>query len=179
MFILCILFSLFIYATVKYNNIRTIENNTKNTQKNVDVNFMPTINNNVLILDKLGYYNFNKNDILMCFLLDCMNHLLFYSNPNYTKSDFFENCSEQDPVEISIFYDEFEKKCLELGKGKMDLTVGEIISYIKKSDIYKNLDKELSLKFKRAILLSKHLNDKTSEKLINNLTIQELNLLTE
>ena len=52
------------------------------------------------------------------------------------------------------------------------------MTFIKKSEIYKKLDQELSYKLKRSIILSKFINETTVEKLINALSIDELNLLS-
>jgi hypothetical protein len=107
-----------------------------------------------------------------------MNFLLYCDNPNYTKNSFLIDCCNLNIESITNFSDDFEKLCLQVQKNKMDFTVGEIIKFIKKSTIYKKLEQELSLKFSRAIILSKFTNETSTQHLINSLTIDELNRLT-
>jgi len=176
MFLLCTLFfALFLYNIFKlYPSRKTIDDaiELNCTTENKDKK-----NDNVVILDKLGYYNLNVNDIRFCFVSECMNYLLYCDNPNYTKTDFLTDCCGIDDTQITNFCNDFENFCLKIHKNKMDFTVNEIVSFVKKSDIYKILDQELGLKLKRAVILSKFTNEVKTEKLINALTIDELNLL--
>jgi hypothetical protein len=82
-----------------------------------------------------------------------------------------------DSNSIEKLYTEFEILCTQLKKCKLDFTIGEIINFIKNSDIYKKLEVELNYKLKRSIVLSKFINDTTSDKLIDSLTLQELEIL--
>lgn len=173
MFLLCTLFAIFLYNILKFFPSHKIIDDT------INYNFIKKkLNDNVTILDKLGYYNFNKNDIKTCFLLECMNYLLYCDNPNYTKTDFLVKCCNLDDKEITDFSNNFQNLCLQTHKNKMNFTVNEIMTFIKKSEIYKKLDQELSYKLKRSIILSKFINETTVEKLINALSIDELNLLS-
>jgi hypothetical protein len=135
-------------------------------------------NLNVIILKKLGYYNLNITKSKNSFLTTLMNLLLFYDSSNYTKIDFpdyklYEN-------EMTILVNDFENLCIGMGMGKnkMDLSVNEIMNFIKKSDIYKKMNQDLYFKVNRAVVLSKYLNEKTTYNLLDALSIDEITLLT-
>lgn len=173
MFLLCTLF----FALFLYNIFKKCPSK-KTIDDAIESNYLAhKTNDNVAILNKLGYYNLNINDIRFCFVTECVNYLLYCDNPNYTRTDFLTDCCNIDNTQMTNFCNSFHDLCLKIHKNKMDFTVNEIVSFIKKSDIYKILDQELSLKFKRAIILSKFTNETSTQKLINALTIDELNLL--
>ena len=83
-----------------------------------------------------------------------------------------------DMDSVEELYVKFEKICTDEKKNKMDFTINEIITFIKKSDIYIKIEQDLGFKLKRAIMLSKYTNSITSDKLINALTLEELNILS-
>ncbi len=136
-------------------------------------------NDNVSILTKLGYYNININAVKIGFILECTNYLLYAHDINFNEiytfgfDDWF---LDMDSVEE--LYVKFEKICTDEKKNKMDFTINEIITFIKKSDIYIKIEQDLGFKLKRAIMLSKYTNSITSDKLINALTLEELNILS-
>ena len=170
----CILFFVFfVYYFLKYfPSKKVIDDAIKSNF------FKKEPNNNVIILEKLGYYNLNINEIRFCFIFECINYLLYCDNPNYTHNHFLNDCCDLDEKQIENFCDNFKNLCISRHKNKMDLTINEIKAFIIKSNIYKKLDRELYYKFKRAIILSKFVNEIETEKLINALTIDELNLLS-
>ena len=138
-------------------------------------------NNNIIILSKLNYYNVNINATRTSFILECMEYLLYSRNPNFTQEytfcfENFDNFNLDDGF-IEKLYTEFEILCMQLKKCNSDFTIGEITNFIKNSDIYKKLELELNYRLKRSIVLSKFIDDNTSDKLINSLTLQELELL--
>jgi hypothetical protein len=183
MFLLfAVLIGLFIYNILYFFKI-LYQNDTFMTSSG-DLNFDNSLktnkkNDNVIILEKLGYYGININEIKLFFILECMNYLLNNDNPNYINyvknSKFYKYNNEQ----IEKLSENFQQFCSSIQKNKMDLSMGEIKKFIIKSEAYKNIERELFLKLKRAVLLSKFTNEITANKLINSLTIEELEFLTK
>ena len=175
MIFLCIvLFAFFIYSILYHLPSNKIINNS------FDKEYL-TIksNDNVSILSELGYYNININAIKIGFISECMNYLLFAHNPNFNEIYIFTfDDWNMDIKTIENLYVEFEKLCAEIKKQKIDFTISEITNFIKKSNVYMKLEHELSFKFKRAIILSKYINNITTNKLIDVLTLEELTLLS-
>jgi hypothetical protein len=178
MFFLCaFIFSFFIYSILQHlpyiKNKNYFFNKKYPLDKWID-------NTNISILSDLGYYNININSIKISFISECMNYLLYAHNPNYTEVynfTFDEMDIDIDIDDIEDLYINFENYCTEIKKYKTDFTIGEITTFIKKSDIYIQIEKDLGLKFKRAIILSKFTNCFTIDKLRDALTPEELTIL--
>jgi hypothetical protein len=171
---LCIFFfAFFVYSIVQCIPSKKFINNSFDEEYEIE-----QTNNNVIILSKLNYYNVNTNASRTSFIVECMEYLLYSRNPNFMEeyTFCFDNFN-MDSNSIEKLYTEFEILCTQLKKYKLDFTIGEITNFIKNSDIYKKLEVELNYKLKRSIVLSKFINDTTSDKLIDSLTLQELEIL--
>jgi hypothetical protein len=151
------------------------ENKVKNTEETQQ----SFTNDNVSILKKLNYYNLNINDIKTNFVIETMNYLIYCDNPNYEKNISVVNLDLIDENEMKILCNEFINLCDKKNKNKMDFTINEINLFIKNTNTYKFLVKELNFKLKRAVMLSKYTNDTKAKKIINDLTLNELEILTK
>ena len=60
-----------------------------------------------------------------------------------------------------------------------DLTFNELRIFITKTTVYKNLEERLNFMMLRAIVLSKYLNDTSTDRLVEALKYQELDILTK
>ena len=175
MIFLCVfLFAFFVYSILYHLPSNKIIN------KSFDKEYLTIkLNDNVSILSELGYYNININAIKISFISECMNYLLFAHDTNFNEIYIFTFDNWNIDIKtIKNLYVEFEKLCTDIKKQKIDFTIGEIITFIKKSDVYIKLEHELALKFKRAIILSKYTTNITTNKLIDALTLEELTLLS-
>lgn len=179
MFFLCVFFfAFFIYSIL--HHLPCTKNKNYSFDKKYLLHKSNEVNDSVSILSELGYYNININSIKISFLSECMNYLLYAHNPNYTEVynfTFDELDIGVDVDAIEDLYIKFENYCAEIKKYKTDFTIGEITTFIKKSDIYTQIEKDLGVKFARAIVLSKFTNSFTINKLIDALTPEELNIL--
>lgn len=173
MFFLCaILFIFFVYSIVQFIPSCLVIDKVFSKQTKINTN------NNVAILKKLDYYSVNTNATKTSFIMECVNYLLYSRNPNYTEVyDFSFDDFNLDIEDIEKIYSEFNDNCAKNKKYYWDCTVSEITNFIKKCDIYKKLEQELNYKFKRSIILSKFINESTCNKLIDSLTLRELELL--
>jgi hypothetical protein len=136
-------------------------------------------NDNVDIMQHLGYYNVNINATKLNFIMECLEHLLYSSNPNYDELC----CFSWDKFNLDDNFKEqlennFINYCTTIKKNKTDFTVNEITSFIKKQEVYKKLETKLNYTMLRAIVLSKYLNDNITDNLIDVLSIDEKNILT-
>lgn len=125
---------------------------------------------NVLILKKLGYYNLNINALKMNYIVESLFNIMFLDNINYT----FNKIKINNNISIDKLYDDFNKYCNLHNKNKYDMSFNELIAYIKNTDDYINYEKNLTIQFKRAVILSRYIYDKNSDNLINNLELHEL-----
>jgi hypothetical protein len=172
MFILCsfiFLFTLYCYFKFIFDKINVQDNN------------QCSFHNNIEILRYLGYYNLNINFAMKIFITECVTFLLYSSIPNY-KPKF---CDLLDDYKISkeldnnnILYNNFEIFCKTQNKNKFDFTINEIITFIKTQDIYKKVETKLYYDLSRSIVLSKYIDDTTTKNLLNALTDNEKNILS-
>lgn len=144
--------------------------------------YKSNINDNVNILKILKYYNLNIYSTINNIIPDCIHYLLFSHTPSYNNRYFFEfeyfsNFDVEN--EIELLYNNFEIYCAKSNKNKLDLPVNEIIDFIKASSLYKNLDVIIKNRYKRAIILSKYINNNNTQELINALTLNELEILED
>ena len=134
---------------------------------------------NVIILSALGYYNININAIKTSFVAECINYFLYCSDPNYTISyNFVFDDFILDEYSIDELYSKFKEHCISQNKNNTDFTFNELTTFIKNQDIYKDLEKKLNYRLSRAIVLSKYLNNKDVDELLDVLTDKEKEILT-
>jgi hypothetical protein len=146
-----------------------------------------TYNDNVSILESLGYYNLNINNIKECFILDCTKYLLYVGNPNYTFIDTPEDFKEEysfyikdlENTFLNKLHEELLNYCITKNKLIKDLTFNELRTFITNTTVYKNLEERLNFMMLRAIVLSKYLNDLNTDRLIDALNYKELDCLTK
>lgn len=146
---------------------------SKSTQCKIKDNFV----DNVAILTKLGYYNYNYNFIKTEILSNCVNYIIFGNNPNFNL--IYEFCF--DDVENDFLPNilmSYQEHCKKNDKVIGDTTVNEIINFIKKQELFIKMQKTNNDSMKRAIELSKYLYDYTTDRLIDALTYEELDFLT-
>jgi hypothetical protein len=174
MFFLCaLLFLFFIYTITQFFPSKKLIDSVINKEY-----YTANSKNNIIILSKLGYYNINPNATKTSFISECMNYLLYAHNPNYTELYNFTFDDFNVGLDaIEDLYTQFQKLCISSHKYRTDFTISEITNFIKSSDIYKKLDQELGYKLRRAICLSKFTNDLSVNKLIDSLTLKELEML--
>lgn len=133
---------------------------------------------NIEIMVHLGYFGININEIKATFIYECVNYLLFSHSPHNIVSEYdFSGDFYMDENLLNAFYNDFEIYCKLHNKQKFDLTINEIINFIKNQDVYKKLEIKLNNKLSRAIILSKYLNENTTTNLINALTDEEKSII--
>jgi hypothetical protein len=128
------------------------------------------------ILKNLGYYNFNLNMLKTSIIVECIQYLLYSSNPNYNYDFCFDDYDIKEPLLDELEHN-FETLCQTQNKNKFEFTNEELIKFIKTQEIYKQIDQKLNYAFSRTIILSKYINDKTTDNLLKNLTKDELTTL--
>lgn len=147
----------------------------KSTQCQIRDNFR----DNVAILTKLGYYNYNYNFIKTEILSDCVNYIIFGNNPNFNLiyDFFFDNVNVEDEFLPNMLMS-YQEHCKKNDKVIGDTTVNEIINFVKKQESFIKIQKTNDKSMKRAIELSKYLYDSNTDWLIDALTYEELDFLT-
>jgi len=116
--------------------------NTENKTKTSNIQ-----NDNVSILENLGYYNVNINNIKESFIFNCLNYLLYIDNPNYTfidtPEDFIKEYSyyikDLDNTFLDKLHEELISFCIQKNKLKKDLTFNELKTFITKTELYKKI----------------------------------------
>lgn len=148
----------------------------KSTQSRIKDNFK----DNVAILTKLGYYNYNYNFIKTEILIDCVNYIIFANNPNFNLiyEFFFNNITIEDEF-LPNMYMSYQEHCKKNDKVIGDTTANEIINFVKKQESFLKIQKSNDNLMNRAIELSKYLYDYSTDRLIDALTYEELDFLTE
>lgn len=168
-FLTMFLFSFIVYS-IYTNLIKNEDNQTKVTKNFKD---------NIAILNKLGYYNFNYNLAKTDFISDCVNYILFSRNPSFKELYNF-NYEQIDILQTQLenLYSSFITLCNKKNKVIGEFTINELYLFIKNQEEYKKIEKINNYRLKRSIILSKFLNDKNIERLVEALTYEELYILT-
>ncbi len=166
------MFIFFVFLYGLYDNL------IKSSQYNIKNIIKTNVGDNVAILSKLGYYNYNYNLIKTKILSDCVNYIIFCENPNYTllpKSpcNVLKSNNEFFPNIFSSYKDYCNKNNKLIG----DTTVNEIINFIKKDETFIKIQKNNDEIFRRVIMLSKFLYDCDNDRLIDALTNEEIKTL--
>lgn len=169
-----IFLTIFLFTVLFYGFYQNVIK-SKSTQCKIKDNFR----DNVAILTKLGYYNYNYNFIKTEILSDCVNYIIFGNNPNLNLiyEFFFDNVDVDDDFLPNMYFS-YEEHCKKNDKVIGDTTVNEIINFIKKQESFIKIQKTNDNSMKRAIELSKYLYDYTTDRLIDALTYDELDFLT-
>ena len=169
-----IILTMFIFSVLLYSFYQNFIK-TKSTQCKIKDNFR----DNVAILTKLGYYNYNYNFIKTEILSNCVNYIIFGNNPNLKLiyEFFFDKVSIENEF-LPNMYMSYQEHCKKNNKVIGDTTVNEIINFVKKQESFLKIEKSNDYSMRRAIELSKYLYDYTTDRLIDALTYEELDLLT-
>lgn len=134
--------------------------------------------NNVDIMQHLGYYNININSTKLDFIMECIKYLLYSSNPNFNEMFSFSWLSfGLDDDFTGELERNFINYCVTNNKSKNDFTINELTSFIKKQNSYKKLETRLNYTLSRAIILSKYLNENETDVLVDALTAEEKKML--
>ena len=167
--------------------------------KNNIINQSDITNEIIQMMDHLGYYNININREKQIYINDYIQNILYSSNPNTIELSYFKslndndvkvkhenkcgcedkNCDYNDDSDKEEeIHDEntnyFKQDYINFEDNNINnYTIKELTDIIKETECYKNYEIFLNNKLNRSIVLSKHLNDNTTNDFYNNLQIHE------